>query len=367
MKKLPPKDDFNNPPLSSFNGFLEIPLCKIGFQPSHRTGATGYIGGNVFTNLVKKHPSYKITLLLRNPPPEFERHFPNVKVVQGDFDSSEIISNLASEADIVIHNGDGDHANCLKAMIAGLLRRDKTSYLIKLSGTGILYDYPDQKQYLGLFNPKIYSDMANIDEIIARPAHAYHMYTDSIVRDAALQHGDKIKTAIVCPPDVYGRGQGPGRQLSWFIPFFVESIRKLGVPFYMREGSNARGWVHIDDLTQIYVSLVEAAVSENKSGYYLPTSQEVSQRHIAEATATILHGKGTIPSAIAKAVSEREIASLYPATPDLGFTTFACNSRSKADRAAEELRYVPVAPGFWDTLEGDLTDALDVATESPKL
>lgn len=162
-------------------------------------------------------------------------------------------------------SGDGDHANCLKAMVAGLLRRHKPSYLIKLSGTGILYDYPDQKEYLGLVNPKVYSDVDNIDEITSRPAHAYHMYTDSIVREAALKHGEKIKTAIVCPPDVYGRGHGPGRQLSWFIPFFVESIQKLGVAFYMKEGSNARGWVHIDDLTQIYVSLVEAAVSGNES------------------------------------------------------------------------------------------------------
>lgn len=150
-------------------------------------------------------------------------------------------------------------------MIAGLLRRNKPSYLIKLSGTGILYDYPDQEEYLGLKNPKIYSDINDIDEITSRPAHAYHMYTDSIVRDAALKHGEKIKTAIVCPPDVYGRGHGPGRQLSWFIPSFVESVQRLGVSFYMKEGSNARGWVHIDDLTKIYVSLVEAAASGNET------------------------------------------------------------------------------------------------------
>lgn len=93
----------------------------------------------------------------------------------------------------------------------------------------------------------------------------------------------------------------------------------------------------------------------------------MSQRQIAEATAKILHSKGVIPSTVAKSISEQEIASLYPATPDLGFTTFACNSRSRADRAAKELGYVPTAPGFWDTLESDLTDALGAAIPSPKL
>lgn len=93
-------------------------------------------------------------------------------------------------------------------------------------------------------------------------------------------------------------------------------------------------------------------------GYYFPTSQEVSQRQIAEATAKIFHKKSIISSLIAKSISEQEMASLYPSTPDLGFTTFACNSRSKADRAAKELGYLPTAPSFWDTLESDLTDAL---------
>lgn len=69
---------------------------------SSRTGTTGYIGGNVFTSLVEKHPAYDITVMLRKSPSGFERRFPNVKVVLGDFDSFEIISNLASEADIVI-------------------------------------------------------------------------------------------------------------------------------------------------------------------------------------------------------------------------------------------------------------------------
>ena len=63
---------------------------------------TGYIGGSVFAALVQKHPQYDITVLLRNLPANFSSQYPNVKVIQGDFDNYEAISNAAAEADAAI-------------------------------------------------------------------------------------------------------------------------------------------------------------------------------------------------------------------------------------------------------------------------
>ncbi|KAI1298086.1 NAD(P)-binding protein [Xylaria venustula] len=328
------------------------------------TGVTGYIGGSVFATLARKHPEYDLTVLLRQPPPTFKDQFPAVKVVQGSFDDSKIIEEAAASADIVIHNGDGDHVNALNSIISGLLRRDGKSYLIKLSGTGILYEYPDTTEYLGRFNPKIYSDIEDINELVTRPDNALHRPTDAIVLKAAAEHGHSLKTAIVCPPDIYGRGRGPGRRASYYIPSFVEGIRKLGRPFYLRDGSNMRAWVHIDDFVQIYISLVEAAVAGGGSvswgseGYFLAASQEASQRDIAEATAKILFDKGEISSAETQSISNDEMAALFPDAPDSGFFAFGCNSRSRPDRATKELGYVPAAPPFWDILESDLLDAI---------
>ncbi|KAI0554299.1 NAD(P)-binding protein [Xylaria curta] len=328
------------------------------------TGATGYIGGSVFAALAQKHPEYDLTVLLRKPPANFKSQFPSVKLIQGSFDDSDIIAEAAASADIVIHSGDGDHENALNSIINGLIRRDRKSYLIKLSGTGTLYEYPDTKEYLGRFNPKIYSDIDDIKELVSRPDNALHRRTDAIVLKAAADHGDRLKTAIVCPPDIYGRGHGPGRRASYYIPWFVEAIKKLGKPFYLQDGSNMRGWVHIDDFVQIYISLVEAAVtgggsvSWGREGYFLAASQEASQRDIAEAIAKILFAKGEISSADAQSISNEEMASLFPDAPDTGFFSFGCNSRSKADRAAKELGYVPKAPSLWDVLESDLMDAI---------
>lgn len=94
----------------------------------------------------------------------------------------------------------------------------------------------------------------------------------------------------------------------------------------------------------------------------MTTSQEASQKDIAEATGKILHAKGILPTAETKEVSEDVIAGTLSERkyPDLGFYMFASNSRGKADRAKKELDFKPKASTLWETLEADLTDALSL-------
>jgi len=277
-----------------------------------------------------------------------------------------VIANAAEEAGIVVHCGNSDHENSLKAIITGLLRHNSTSFLIHLSGTGILSDFRDTKVYCGQLNPKVYSDIESINEITSRPVGSLHRHTDALIQEAAAKHGDKLKTAIACPPDIYGRGHGPGRNQSVYFPEYIKEIMKIGAPFYMNEGTNTRGWVHIDDVIGLYVPLVEAAVAGGgsvtwgKEGYFFCTSQEATQKDTAVATAKILHAKGVLPTAETKQVSEDVIAGSLAERyqSDMGFYLFASNSRSKPDRAAKEFGYKPKAPSLWETLEADLTDAL---------
>ena len=54
--------------------------------------------------------------------------------------------------------------------------------------------------HLGRLNPKVWSDIDNIDEITSMPLDARHRNTDKIIQDAGVRHSDKLKTAICCPP-----------------------------------------------------------------------------------------------------------------------------------------------------------------------
>lgn len=77
-----------------------------------------------------------------------------------------------------------------------------------------------------------------------------------------MDHGDRLKCAIICSCGVYGPGKGPGRAQSQLVPLFCdEIINNTKRAFYTQSGGNARSWVHIDDLVAVYIKLVEAAAA----------------------------------------------------------------------------------------------------------
>jgi len=52
--------------------------------------------------VVSKHPEYEVTALLRNVPDGFASRYPNIHIVKGDYDSADVISNAASQANVVV-------------------------------------------------------------------------------------------------------------------------------------------------------------------------------------------------------------------------------------------------------------------------
>ena len=52
--------------------------------------------------IVKQHPEYEVTVLLRNIPDNFNKLYPHVQIVKGDYDSSDVISDAASKANVVV-------------------------------------------------------------------------------------------------------------------------------------------------------------------------------------------------------------------------------------------------------------------------
>ncbi|KAF2088955.1 NAD(P)-binding protein [Saccharata proteae CBS 121410] len=335
------------------------------------TGSTGYIGGSVLTTLVTSHPEYQITALLRSSPPPaaFTKKYPNVHTIHGDYDSASVISTAASTANIVIHCGDSDHEPSIRALIAGLLHRpasEPPAFLIHLSGTGIVADWKQPSRTPGTLNSKIYSDIADIDELWSLPDDALHRNVDKIVQAAWEQQGERLKTAIVCPPDIYGRGRGAVRTQSVYMPFLVRECERIGRPFYAGDGGNARSWVHVEDLMVVYLSLVEAAAAGGggagwgRDGYYFAASQEASQIDVSRAAGKLLKAKGIIPDSEPVQLPTKQIDAMMASMgiPLIGRYMFASNSRTRSDRARKVLGYEPAAPSLFDTLEADIDDAI---------
>lgn len=113
----------------------------------------------------------------------------------------------------------------------------------------------------GELNPKVWSDVDDTEMITSLPEDNLHRPADRILQAAAIKHGDRLKTAVICPSGIYGPGKGSGNTRSLLVPEMCENMIELGHAFYAQSGANRRSWVHVDDLMKVYLKLVEAAVT----------------------------------------------------------------------------------------------------------
>ena len=316
--------------------------------------------------IATSHPEYDITVLLRKVPEAFQSTYPNIKIVHGDYDSVDLITKNAAAAEIVIHNGNSDHEKSLNAIISGLLSRSTPGYLLHLSGTGIVSDWANE-EYLGRRSPKIWSDISSLAEIQDLPYTALHRNTELILHETVRLYDDKINIAIMCPPDIYGKGKGLAKTHSALVPMYVREIKRLGGEvFYYGEGTNTRSWVHIDDLMRVYLMVIEAATSGsaaeyfNENGYHFAATQEHSQLDVANAVGRIMHKQGAIadprPSPIS--LEQLDVMLKLPGFEKLARYLFASNSRTRAERAERLYGYKGEAPGLLESLESDVLDVL---------
>ncbi|KAG9751495.1 NAD(P)-binding protein, partial [Aureobasidium melanogenum] len=165
------------------------------------TGATGYIGGDLLYELYNKHPEYSYTALVRTPEKgkSVTDKFPKVKTVQGDNDSSDLLKEETSKADIVIHTADAsDHEGAAKAIAEGLASghsASKPGYWLHTGGTGILTYFDSSADKLGEHTDKVFDDLDGVDELVGLPKDAFHKNVDEIVINAGTNASGTIKTA----------------------------------------------------------------------------------------------------------------------------------------------------------------------------
>jgi uncharacterized protein YbjT (DUF2867 family) len=68
------------------------------------TGASGYLGGNTISRLVKKHPVWDVVVLVRSEEQEkkINAAWPDAQVLVGDLDDAETLRDEASKANLVL-------------------------------------------------------------------------------------------------------------------------------------------------------------------------------------------------------------------------------------------------------------------------
>lgn len=107
---------------------------------------------------------------------------------------------------------------------------------------------------------KVYSDVDGIDEVRSLiNQSASKRLVDSFFLNLA-KPSSSPKIAVVFPPLIYGRGRGPVNQRSMQAPELSRVAIQRREAIQVGKGQSIWINVHITDISQIFVRLVEKAV-----------------------------------------------------------------------------------------------------------
>ncbi|KAJ5465237.1 uncharacterized protein N7458_000923 [Penicillium daleae] len=311
------------------------------------TGITGYIGGQTVVHLLRKRPDVSVTALVRNErqAAAVKAVLPQVNTVIGHLDSVDILARLSAESDIVLQCASADHPVAVAAIIKGIKSKPGGSapgVLIHTSGTGILCD-PDQDY--GAPPDREYDDVADIKIITKFPLKRSHRNVDKLVLEASA--GDDP-------------GDGPVRIRSVQLPDLANAALRRGGSLTVNKGENEWCNVHVADLADAYVLLVEEALKGggradwNTEGYYFVENGRHVWKELAKAVAEDGFKKGYFKSEKVDILSVEETLEAQ-STPHPGPYIWGVNSLGHASRI-KSLGWKAQKPSIWEYV----SEAVDI-------
>ncbi|RAH86615.1 NAD(P)-binding protein [Aspergillus japonicus CBS 114.51] len=330
------------------------------------TGVTGFVGGDILYCIAHAHPDWELSCLVRSPEKgaQVQQAYPQVRLVRGTTDDADLLETEASDADIVFHSaGSDEHVPSAQAIVRGLSRRRRSAadggpgYYIHTSGAFTLATETLATGRYGELFDKQYDDWEHVDELTSLPDEAPHRRVDKVVLAADPA---RVRTAIVAPAVIYGQGRGPVKTKS--APLFEAFLRHRRV-VTVGKGDNIWHNIHVQDLSQLYLRLGEAAASGggnatwNHQGYYLVENGFYINREMLALAARILYAKGLVASPTVEAVTPEESENILPWLKVM----VGVDSRGIALRGRKLLGWQPTMPSFEDELEKSLViDARDL-------
>ncbi|KAJ6130644.1 hypothetical protein N7512_003424 [Penicillium capsulatum] len=309
-------------------GHLDSPLTlvddKMTSPKVFLTGATGYIGGDGLYALANAHPDWQLSALVRNKDKaaQLTSKYPQIRVVHGNLDSSDIIEEEVKNADIVFHFADCDHVAAAQAIAKGAQHHtaDRPLWLIHTSGTGILAVEDQRASSYGIERPKEYNDWEGVSELVNLPSDALHRNVDEIIIGAGQRDPSSVRTAVVCPPTIYGPGRGSGNTKSVQAYLLSAAVLKRALGEAAAAGGGKATW--------------------GDEGYYLAENGSFVWGDIQRAVAQAAYDQKYISSPEVESLDNAQITEISP----FGLYLWGTNSRGHAYRARKLFGWEPKQP-----------------------
>jgi hypothetical protein len=272
----------------------------------------------------------------------------------GNLEDTDLLTKEAANADIVVNTANCGDLSSAEALIAGLSQRQNNTYLIHISGTGNLtYDDLSTDSF-GIARDRVFDDWDGIGEVTSLPDEALWRNVEKAVLAAHEQEGSaNIRTAIVCAPTIYGAGRGPVNQRGLQVNEMTKAVLTRGKGFFIGDGLNKWNEIHIQDLSNAFLALVDAALkpegnkaSWNKEGFYFTEAGEYAWGDLARQIAKIAFEKNLIDSSNTESITPDDADKLHP----WGRILWGTNSRGRAVRANKVLGWTPAQRAMVDAL-----------------
>ncbi len=290
------------------------------------TGASGYIGGSVAAAL--RGAGHHVIGLVRSAQKAEQVRSLGIEPVSGTLDDGALLARQARDADAVIHTADADHRAAVESMLAALAGSGKA--FVHTSGSSIVGD-----QAWGEPGDKIYDDDTPFEP---GPGRAARVAVNHVVL-AAARNG--VRAAVLSPSLIYGTGRGAHRD-SIQVPRLIALARKSGVARHVGRGENLWSNVHIDDLVDLYLRVLERAPA---GASYYAENGEASMRKVCETISRALGYAGRT-----QGMSKEEAIAEFGAGP--AAYTYGSNSRVRATRARRELGWAPRRDALLESITG---------------
>jgi nucleoside-diphosphate-sugar epimerase len=250
------------------------------------TGATGYVGGTVLSQLITSTASsikdLTFDLFVRDDAQALklkDTYGSRVNIIKwSGLEDTAFIEDTAANYDIVINTGSGFIPEGAVAFVNGLARGINAGkpapWMLHISGCTNLSDRPltQPPQPAREWNDeadgdKILEFMASLDKM-----EPYSQRTAEVgVLEAAAATG--VQAISINTPCIFGEGTGLFNRQGLVIPLIMMYVVQHGYGWKLNETANF-DWVHVLDLADIYVLLVRTILEREDRGVgYFPSGK----------------------------------------------------------------------------------------------
>jgi nucleoside-diphosphate-sugar epimerase len=284
------------------------------------TGATGYVGGTVAVRL--RAAGHQVTGLTRSAEGAAALAAFGIAPLRGSIHDRALLREAAAAAEWVVNAADSDDAFVVEMLLDALAGTGKA--FIQTSSTSVLADRAE-----GEAGGVVFHEDIPIDPL---PERVARLSIDRLVLAAAMRG---VRSAVVRAPLLHGQGTGPNTVTRKLPEMLAAASRLGGVPHYIGAGLNRWSHLHIEDLADLHLLVLEGAPP---GSLWHAEAGEATMREIAQALGMLL---GLGPVARSWPVEEAVAAWGLRAR-----SSFASNSRVSAAKARALLGWRPHRPGL---------------------